>query len=157
MDVSVIHGRTHSRLVNRRQGNSGTRNGSRRVHANHAMIMNEVRCILQVLRQGIDVQRLTRDVDKLRAAGMVQDTVHLGQVSQRDRVRRLNRLGQIFRQDWRVVIRLLVWDKLIVRYMLTNVGQATHHLACIRKTHMLDVHCLFGRLVKLLTVCWKNV
>jgi hypothetical protein len=46
MDVSVIHGRAHSRLVNRRQGNSGMRNGSRRFHANHAMIMNEIRSIL---------------------------------------------------------------------------------------------------------------
>jgi division protein CdvB (Snf7/Vps24/ESCRT-III family) len=81
MDVSVIHGRTHSRLVNRRQGNSWTRNGSRRFHANHAMIMNEIRCILQVFRQGIDVQRLMEDVSKLRASGMVQGTVHLGQVS----------------------------------------------------------------------------
>jgi division protein CdvB (Snf7/Vps24/ESCRT-III family) len=82
MDVSVIHGRALSRLVNRRQGNSGTRNGSRRFHANHAMIMNEIRSILQVFRQGINVQRLTEDVSKLRAAGMVQGTVHLGQVSQ---------------------------------------------------------------------------
>jgi hypothetical protein len=94
-------------------GKPGTRNGSRRSVANHGMIMNEVRCILQVFRQGIDVQRLTEDVGKLRAAGMVQGTVHLGQVSQRDRVRRPNRLGQIFRQGWRVVIRLLVWDKII--------------------------------------------
>jgi hypothetical protein len=62
MDFSVIHERTHSRLMNRRQGNSGTRNGSRRFYANHAMIMNEVRCILQVFRQGIDVQCLTEDV-----------------------------------------------------------------------------------------------
>jgi hypothetical protein len=98
MDVSVINGCTHSRLVNRRQGNSGTRNGSRRFHTNHAMIMNEVRCILQVFRQGIDVQRLKEDVGKLRAAGMVQGTVHLGQDIQRNRERRLNRLGQIFRQ-----------------------------------------------------------
>jgi hypothetical protein len=82
MDVSVINGRTHSRLVNRRQGNSGTRNGSRRFHENHAMVMNEIRCILQVFRQGINVQRLTEDVRKLRAAGMVQGTMHLGQVSQ---------------------------------------------------------------------------
>jgi hypothetical protein len=44
----IIHGRTHSRLVIRRQGNSGTRNGPRVFHANHAMIMNEVRCILKV-------------------------------------------------------------------------------------------------------------
>jgi hypothetical protein len=82
MDVSVIHGRTDSRLVNRRQGNSKKRNASRRFHANHAMIMNEIRCILQAFRQVIDVQRLTEDVSKLRAAGMVQGTVHLGQVSQ---------------------------------------------------------------------------
>jgi hypothetical protein len=95
MDVSVIHGCTHSRLVNRRQGNSRTRNGARIFHANNAIIMNEVRCILQVFRQGIDVQHLTEDVRKLREAGMVQGTVNLGQVSQRDRVRRLNRLGQI--------------------------------------------------------------
>jgi hypothetical protein len=95
MDVSIIHGRSHSRLVNGRQGNSGTRNGSTRFHANHAVIMKEVRCILQVLRQGIDVQRLIKDVGKLQANEMVQGTVHLRQVSQRDRVRRLNRLGQL--------------------------------------------------------------
>jgi hypothetical protein len=71
MNVSVIHGRTHSRLVNRRQGNSGTRNGSIVIRANQAVIMNEIRWILQVFRQGIDVQRLTEDVSKLRAAGMV--------------------------------------------------------------------------------------
>jgi hypothetical protein len=82
MDVPVIHGRTHSRLVNRRQDNSGTWNGPRRFYANHAMTMNEIRSILQVFRQGIDVQRLTEDVIKLRAAGMVQGTVHVGQVSQ---------------------------------------------------------------------------
>jgi hypothetical protein len=46
------------------------------------MIMNEIRSILLVFRQGIDVQRLTEDVSELRAAGMVQGTVHLGQVSQ---------------------------------------------------------------------------
>jgi hypothetical protein len=46
MNVSVIHGRAHSRLVNRRLGNSETRNGSRIFHANHAMIMNEIRSIL---------------------------------------------------------------------------------------------------------------
>jgi hypothetical protein len=55
-------------------------------------------------------------------------------------------IGHIFRQGWRVAIRLLVWDKLIVRYMLTKVGQATHHLACISKTHTLDMHYLFARL-----------
>jgi hypothetical protein len=88
---------------------------------------------------------------------MVQGTVHLGQVSQRDRVRQRDRLGQIIRQGWRVVIRLLVRDKLIVQYMLTNVEQASNHLVCIRKTHTLDVHCLFSRLVKLIAVCWKNV
>jgi hypothetical protein len=82
MDVSVIHGRTYSRLVNRRHGNSRTRNGSRRFHANHAMIMNKIRRILQVFRQVIDVQRMTEDVSRLRAAGMVQGTVHLGHVSQ---------------------------------------------------------------------------
>jgi hypothetical protein len=53
------------------------------------MIMNEVRCILQVFRLCIDVQRLTEDVSKLRAAGMVQGTAHLGQVIQRGLVRRL--------------------------------------------------------------------
>jgi hypothetical protein len=62
-----------------------------------------------------------------------------------------------FMQGWRVVILLLVWDKLIVRYMFTKVGQATHHLVCIRKTHTLDVHCLFARLVKLLAVYRNNV
>jgi hypothetical protein len=82
MDVSVIHRRTHSRMMNRRQGNSRTRNGSIRFHANHAMIMKEIRSILQVFWQGIDVQRLTEDVRKLREAGMVQGTVQLGQVSQ---------------------------------------------------------------------------
>jgi hypothetical protein len=46
------------------------------------MIMNDIRSILQVFRQGIDVQRLTEDVSKLRAAGMVQGTVPFGQVSQ---------------------------------------------------------------------------
>jgi hypothetical protein len=63
------------------------------------MIMNEIRSILQVLRQDIDVQRFTKDQCKLKEAGMVQGTVRLGQVSQRDRVRRFNRLGQIFRQS----------------------------------------------------------
>jgi hypothetical protein len=92
MNVSVIYGRTHSRMVNRRQANSGTRNRSRIFHANNTVIMNEVRCIQQVFRQGIDVQHLTGDVSKLRAAGMVQGTVHVGQVSQRDRIRRLKRL-----------------------------------------------------------------
>jgi hypothetical protein len=121
------------------------------------MIMNEVRCILQVFRQGIDVQRLTEDVRKLRAAGIVQGTVHLWQVSQRDRVRQLDKLDQIFRQGWRVIIRLLVWDKRIVRNMLTKVGPATHYLVYIRKTQPLDVRCLFSRLVKLLSVCRKNV
>jgi hypothetical protein len=82
MYVSVIHGRTHSRLVNTRQGNSGTRNGSRSFNANHAMILNEIRSILEVYRQGIDVQCLTEDVSELRAAAMVQGTVHFGQVSQ---------------------------------------------------------------------------
>jgi hypothetical protein len=97
MNVPVINGLTHARLVNRRQGNLGTRNGSRRFHANHAMIMDEVRGILQVFRQGIEVSCLTKDVGKLLATGMVQDTVYLGQVRQRDRVRRLNRLGQLSR------------------------------------------------------------
>jgi hypothetical protein len=60
-------------------------------------------------------------------------------------------------QGWRVVIRLLVCNKVIARYMLTKVGQATHHLFCIRETHTLDVHYLFVRLVKLLDVCRKNV
>jgi hypothetical protein len=46
------------------------------------MIMNEIRSILQVFLQGIDVQRLAEYMSKLRAAGMVQGTVHLGQVSQ---------------------------------------------------------------------------
>jgi hypothetical protein len=46
------------------------------------MIMNEIRSILKVFRQVIDVQRLTEDVSKLRAAGMVQGTANLGQVSQ---------------------------------------------------------------------------
>jgi hypothetical protein len=87
MNVTLIHGRTHSKLVNGRQGNSGKRNGSRRFHANHAMFVKDVRSILQVLRKDIDVQRLTEDVGKLRAAGIVQGTVHLGQVSKRDRVR----------------------------------------------------------------------
>jgi hypothetical protein len=82
MDGSIIHGRTHSMLVNRRQGNSGTRNGSRGFNANHAIIMNKIRCILQVFRQGIDVQRLTEDVSELLAAGMVQGSARLGQVSQ---------------------------------------------------------------------------
>jgi hypothetical protein len=68
MDVSVIHGRAHSRLVNRLQGNSGTRNGSRILNANHVMIMNEIRSIIQVFRQGIDVQRLTEDVRNLCSA-----------------------------------------------------------------------------------------
>jgi hypothetical protein len=68
MYISVIYGRTHSRLVNGRQDNLGTRNGSRIFHANHAVIMNEVRCILQVFRQGVDGQRLTEDAIKLRAA-----------------------------------------------------------------------------------------
>jgi type II secretory pathway component PulK len=120
------------------------------------MIMNEVRSFLQVFRQGTEVQRLTEDVEKLRAAWMVQGTVHIGQVSLRDRVRRLNILRQIVRQGWRVVIRLLVWDKRIVRYMLTKVRQATHHLVCIRKAHTLDVHCLLARIVKLLSVCPTN-
>jgi hypothetical protein len=82
MDVSVIHGRTRYRLVNRRQGNSGTRNGSRRFHAKHAMIIDEIRSIIEDSWQGIDFQRLTKDVSELRAAGMVQGTVHLAQVSQ---------------------------------------------------------------------------
>jgi hypothetical protein len=83
---------------------------------------------------------MPEDVGKLRAAGVIQGTVHLWQVSQRNRVRRLNRLGQIVRQGWRVVIRLLVLDKLIVRYMVTEAGQATHHLVCIHETHAPDVH-----------------
>jgi hypothetical protein len=84
--------------------------------------MNEIRCMLQVLRQGMDVQRLTEDVGKLRAAGMAQGTVHIGKVSQRDRVRRLNRIGQLCRQSLRVVIWLLVCVKLIVCYAAwTNV------------------------------------
>jgi hypothetical protein len=122
MNVSVIYGRTHSRLENGRQGSSGTRNGSRRFDTNHAVIMNEIRCMLQVLRQGMDVQRLTEDVGKLRAAGMAQGTVHIGKVSQQDRVRRLNRIGQLCRQSLRVVIWLLVCVKLIVCYAAwTNV------------------------------------
>jgi hypothetical protein len=80
MYVSVIHGRTLSRLVKRRQDKSRTRDGSRRFYTNHAMIINEIRCIIEVFRKGIDIQRLTEDVGKLRAAGMVEDTVHLGQV-----------------------------------------------------------------------------
>jgi hypothetical protein len=67
MDVSVFHGRTDFRLTTGRQGNSGTSNGSRIFRANHAVIMNEIRCILRVIRQGIDFQRLTEDVRKLQA------------------------------------------------------------------------------------------
>jgi hypothetical protein len=81
MNVSVIHGRSHFRLVNGSQGNSGMRNGSRIFHANHAVIMNEVRCILQVVQQIVEVQRLTNYVGKLRACGMVQGTAHLGKSS----------------------------------------------------------------------------
>jgi hypothetical protein len=149
MDVSGIHGRTHSRLVNRRQCNSGTRNGSRRFHANHAMIMNEIRSILGVFRQGIDVQRLKEDVSNCERLEWSKVRCILGKSASEIEYDDLT--------DWRVVIRLLVWDKLFVRYMLAKVEQAIHHLVCISKTHTLDVHCLFARLVKLLAVCRKNI
>jgi hypothetical protein len=62
MSVSVIYGRT----LQAGERMAGKLEDEERVekffHANHAVIMNEICCILQVFRQGIDVKRLTKDV-----------------------------------------------------------------------------------------------